>query len=86
MQEPDYHDAGNDFPTDLASHGREPGQIAPAVSGSGMDKTAAIVACHEAGVEDLENRRFNCRWGRAYGYSGRREEAILAARAAESGR
>ena len=31
----------------LASHGRDPGHVAPAVSSSGMDKPAAIAACRD---------------------------------------
>ena len=60
----------------LASHGRDPGHVAPAVSSSGMDKAAAIAACHEALLKDPDNPRLNYQLGRAYGYSGRGEEAM----------
>ena len=60
----------------LASHGRDPGHVAPAVSSSGMDKVAAIAACHEAVLKDPDNPRLNYQLGRAYGYSGRGEEAM----------
>ena len=60
----------------LASHGRDPGHVAPAVSSSGMDKPAAIAACQRAVAADLDNPRLNYQLGRAYGYSGRGEEAM----------
>ncbi len=60
----------------LASHDRDPGHVAPGVSSSGMDKTAAIAACHQAVAADPENPRLNYQLGRAYGYSGRGEEAM----------
>ena len=37
----------------LASHGRDPGHVAPAVSSSGMDKPAAIAACQQAVASEL---------------------------------
>ena len=60
----------------LASHGRDPGHVAPAVSSSGMDKPAAIAACQRAVAADPDNPRLNYQLGRAYGYSGRGEEAM----------
>ena len=60
----------------LASHGRDPGHVAPAVSSSGMDKPAAIAACQQALAADPNNPRLNYQLGRAYGYSGRGEEAM----------
>jgi tetratricopeptide (TPR) repeat protein len=60
----------------LASHGRDPGHVAPAVSSSGMDKPAAIAACQQAVDADPDNPRLNYQLGRAYGYSGRGEEAM----------
>ena len=60
----------------LASHGRDPGHVAPAVSSGGMDKPAAIAACQQAVTADPDNPRLNYQLGRAYGYSGRGEEAM----------
>ena len=60
----------------LASHGRDPGHAVPAVSSSGMDKPAAIAACQQAVAVDPDNPRLHCQLGRAYGYSGRGEEAM----------
>jgi tetratricopeptide (TPR) repeat protein len=60
----------------LASHGRDPGHVAPAVSSGGMDKPAAIAACQQAVAADPDNPRLNYQLGRAYGYSGRGEEAM----------
>ena len=60
----------------LASHGRDPGHVAPAVSSSGMDKPAAVAACQQAVDADPDNPRLNYQLGRAYGYSGRGEEAM----------
>jgi tetratricopeptide (TPR) repeat protein len=59
-----------------ASHGRDPGHVAPPVSSSTMDKDAAIEACLEAVAEDPDNPRLNYQLGRAYGYSNRGEEAM----------
>lgn len=59
-----------------ASHGRDPGHVAPAVSSIGMDKAAAIATCHEVVLRDPENPRLNYQLGRAYDYSGRGEEAM----------
>ncbi len=61
---------------ELASHVRDPGHIAPGVSSSGMDKDAAIAACREAVAADPDNPRLNYQLGRAYGYSGRGEDAM----------
>ncbi|MEM9533224.1 MAG: hypothetical protein AAGA23_20050 [Pseudomonadota bacterium] len=61
---------------ELASHGRDPGHVAPPVTQSGMDKEAAIAACQEAVAADPDNPRLNYQLGRAYGYSGRGEEAM----------
>jgi tetratricopeptide (TPR) repeat protein len=60
----------------LASHGRDPGHVAPAVSSGGMDKPAAIAACQQAVAADPDNPRLNYKLGRAYGYSGRGEVAM----------
>ncbi|MEM1261635.1 MAG: hypothetical protein AAGH76_04530 [Pseudomonadota bacterium] len=60
----------------LASHGRDPGHVSPGVSQSGMDKPAAIAACQVAVANDPDNPRLNYLLGRAYGYSGRSEDAM----------
>ena len=60
----------------LASHGRDPGHVAPAISSSGMDKPAPIAACQRAIAADPNNPRLNYQLGRAYGYLGRGEEAM----------
>jgi tetratricopeptide (TPR) repeat protein len=60
----------------LAAHDRDPGHVAPGVSSSGMDKEAAIAACHAAVAADPENPRLNYQLGRAYGYSDRGDEAM----------
>ena len=60
----------------LASHGRDPGHVAAAVSSGGMDKPAAIAACQRAVAADPNNPRLNYQLGRAYGCSGRGEEAM----------
>lgn len=60
----------------LTSHGRDPGHVAPPVSRAEMDKEAAIAACHAALEADPDNPRLNYQLGRAYGYSGRGEEAM----------
>lgn len=60
----------------LASHGRDPGHVAPGVSQSGMDKPAAIAACQVAVANDPDNPRLNYLLGRAYGYSGRSADAM----------
>jgi tetratricopeptide (TPR) repeat protein len=60
----------------LAAHDRDPGHIAPGVSSSAMDKEAAIAACHAAVAADPDNPRLNYQLGRAYGYSGRGEDAM----------
>ncbi|MEE4173529.1 MAG: hypothetical protein V2I57_04690 [Xanthomonadales bacterium] len=59
-----------------ASHGRDPGHVAPPVSQSAMDKPAAIAACEAAVAADPENPRLNYQLGRAYGYSGMGEKAM----------
>ena len=41
-----------------------------------MDKPAAIAACQRAVAADPNNPRLNYQLGRAYGYSGRGEEAM----------
>ncbi|MFK7955290.1 MAG: type IV pilus biogenesis/stability protein PilW [Lysobacterales bacterium] len=60
----------------FASHGRDPGHVGDPVSQSTMDKDAAIEACTRAVQSDPENPRLNYQLGRAYGYSGRGEEAM----------
>lgn len=60
----------------LASHGRDPGHVAPAVTSSTMDKPAAIEACKAAVAADPDNPRLNYQLGRAYGYSGLGDEAM----------
>ncbi|MFK8053806.1 MAG: hypothetical protein AB8F65_12640 [Woeseiaceae bacterium] len=60
----------------LASHGRDPGHVAPPVTQAGMDKPAAIQACLAAVQKDPENPRLNYQLGRAYGYSGMGEKAM----------
>ena len=60
----------------LAAHGRDPGHVGTPHSSSTMDKEAAIAACHVAVKNDPDNPRLNYQLGRAYGYSGRGEEAM----------
>ena len=60
----------------LAAHDRDPGHVAPGVTRAGMDKARAIEACHAAVRNDPDNPRLNYQLGRAYGYSGRGEEAM----------
>lgn len=60
----------------LAAHGRDPGHVADPVTSLGMDKEAAIAACRVAVEADPDNPRLNYQLGRAYGYSGRGEEAM----------
>ena len=60
----------------LASHGRDPGHVAPPVTRDGMEKDAAIAACREAVEAEPGNPRLNYQLGRAYGYSNRGEEAM----------
>lgn len=60
----------------LAAHERDPGHVAAPVTSASMDKEAAIAACHVAVKSDPDNPRLNYQLGRAYGYSGRGEEAM----------
>ncbi|MDJ0709224.1 MAG: hypothetical protein QNJ14_02485 [Woeseiaceae bacterium] len=60
----------------LAAHARDPGHVGTPVTSATMDKEAAIAACHVAVRNDPENPRLNYQLGRAYGYSGRGEEAM----------
>lgn len=60
----------------LAAHGRDPGHVAEPVTQEGMDKAAAIAACLEAVEADPKNPRLNYQLGRAFGYSGRGEDAM----------
>ncbi len=60
----------------LTAHGRDPGRVAPPVSRADMDKPAAIEACEAAVKADPDNPRLNYQLGRAYGYSGRGDEAM----------
>lgn len=60
----------------LTAHGRDPGHVAPRVTRAEMDKDAAIEACLAALEADPDNPRLNYQLGRAYGYSGRGEEAM----------
>ena len=60
----------------LTAHGRDPGHVAPPVTRAEMDKDAAIEACLAALEADPGNPRLNYQLGRAYGYSGRGEEAM----------
>jgi tetratricopeptide (TPR) repeat protein len=60
----------------LAAHRLDPGAVAPPVSSKTMNKEAAIKACHAAVEADPDNPRLNYQLGRAYGYSGRGEEAM----------
>ncbi|MEO0998022.1 MAG: hypothetical protein AAFX58_10930 [Pseudomonadota bacterium] len=60
----------------LASHGRDPGSVAPPVSRAEMNKDAAIRACTAAVKADPDNPRLNYQLGRAYGYSNRGDEAM----------
>ena len=59
----------------LAAHARDPGHIGTPVTSETMDKEAAIAACRRAVEADPENPRLNYQLARAYGYSGRGEEA-----------
>ncbi len=59
-----------------ASHGRDPGHIAPPVSQKDMNKKKAIAACLKALKKDPDNPRLNYQLGRAYGYSGEGEKAM----------
>ena len=60
----------------LAAHARDPGHVGTPVTSATMDKDAAIAACRVAVRKDPENPRLNYQLGRAYGYSGRGEEAM----------
>lgn len=60
----------------LAAHERDPGHVAAPVTRATMDKEAAIAACLVAVKADPGNPRLNYQLGRAYGYSGRGEEAM----------
>ncbi|MGI9232755.1 MAG: hypothetical protein ACR2RD_03915 [Woeseiaceae bacterium] len=60
----------------LAAHGRDPGHVSDPVTRSTMHKDAAIAACQVAVKADPDNPRLNYQLGRAYGYSGRGEEAM----------
>ena len=60
----------------LAAHGRDPGHVGTPVMSETMDKDAAIAACLDALEKDPDNPRLNYQLGRAYGYSGRGEEAM----------
>jgi len=60
----------------LAAHGRDPGHVGEPVTRSSMDKEAAISACLAAVEAEPDNPRLNYQLGRAYGYSGRGDEAM----------
>lgn len=60
----------------LAAHNRDPGHVGIPATSVSMDKEAAIAACHVAVKADPDNPRLNYQLGRAYGYSGRGEEAM----------
>ena len=60
----------------LAAHDLDPGHVAPGVTRAGMDKPRAIEACRAAVSQEPDNPRLNYQLGRAYGYSGRGEEAM----------
>lgn len=60
----------------LAAHGRDPGHVGEPVTRDMMDKPAAIEACKRAVKADPDNPRLNYQLGRAYGYSGKGEEAM----------
>ena len=60
----------------LAAHDLDPGHVAPGVTRAHMEKPRAIEACHAAVSKDPDNPRLNYQLGRAYGYSGRGEEAM----------
>jgi tetratricopeptide (TPR) repeat protein len=60
----------------LAAHKRDPGHVGTPATSATMDKEAAIAACKVAVENDPENPRLNYQLGRAYGYSGRGEEAM----------
>ncbi len=60
----------------LAAHARDPGHVGTPATRATMDKEAAIAACHVAVKADPDNPRLNYQLGRAYGYSGRGDEAM----------
>lgn len=60
----------------LAAHGRDPGHVSDPVTRETMHKDAAIAACQVAVAADPDNPRLNYQLGRAYGYSGRGEDAM----------
>lgn len=60
----------------LASHARDPGHVAPGVTRAEMDRPRAIAACREALKADADNPRLNYQLGRAFGYSGRGDDAM----------
>jgi len=60
----------------LAGHPSDPNGVTAGVSRAQMDKPAAIAACERAVRDDAENPRLNYQLARAYGYSGRHEEAM----------
>jgi len=60
----------------LAAHYDDPERVGEGVTRAAMDKPAAIEACRRAVAEDPGNPRLRYQLGRAYGYSGRHEEAI----------
>lgn len=60
----------------LAAHGRDPGHVGDPVTSETMDKESAIAACSIAVHKDPDNPRLNYQLARAYGYSGRGEEAM----------
>lgn len=60
----------------LAAHPDDPYKVGPGTPEGKVDLPAAIAACREAVSNDPENPRLRYQLARAYGYSGRGEEAM----------
>ena len=59
-----------------AGHKLDPYKVVPGKSRPEIDLEAAIAACKAAVAKDPENPRLHYQLGRAYGYSGRGEDAM----------
>ncbi len=59
-----------------ASHGEDPGHVAPAKRKKDINFATAIPVCLEAVKRDPENPRLNYQMGRLYGYSGQWEKGM----------
>lgn len=60
----------------LAAHGEDPDKVAPGVSESAVNLTAAIAACRADVALDPGNPRLRYQLGRALAYAGNIEEAL----------